>query len=102
SLRPAFEFGVSIIAAPQSCGPNVAARNADESALEALDVAERSRNRALEDYLELARVRDRASAASRAEEKRRALFEALAERRMQIESLSQSASPGDSRLRALQ
>ena len=88
-------------AAPQTCGA-AGARATDDSAIEALDVAERSRNRALEDYLELARMRDRTRAASPAEEKRRALFETLAARRMQIESLSQSASPGDPRLRVLQ
>jgi len=101
SLRPAFELGVSMAASSKPCG-SASARAADDSALEALDVAERSRNRALEDYLDLARMRDGARAASPAEERRRALFETLAARRMQIESLSQSASPGDSRLRALQ
>jgi CHAT domain-containing protein len=103
SLRPAFEFSITLLAAPQTCGGDSAARSSGNTDFEALKVAERSRNRALGDYLQLARRRAAEDAVgSAAEVRRRAMFEDIAARRMQMELLSQRLPPQDPRIRALQ
>ncbi len=103
SLRPAFDFGITLLAAPQTCGGDRAATPSASTDFDALEVAERSRNRALSDYLQLARRRsDSASTKSGAEARRRALFEDIAARRMQMELLLQRMPPQDPRVRAVQ
>jgi len=100
SLRPAFDFAVTLLAAPQTCG---AERPTASTDFDALEVAERSRNRALSDYLQLARRRSGESGGNNdAEARRSALFEDIAERRMQMERLLQRMPPQDPRVRALQ
>jgi CHAT domain-containing protein len=103
SLRPAFDLGIELLAAPQTCGGERPASRAASTDFDALEVAERSRNRALSDYLQLARRRDGDTDANHgAEARRRALFEEIAAHRMQMELLLQRMTSQDPRVRALQ
>ena len=103
SLRPAFDFKITLLATPRVCGSSDSApRSSGDIDFEALEVAERSRNRALADYLQLAQRGGATSADQDAEARRRALFEDIAARRMQMEALSQRLAPQDPRIRALQ
>ena len=95
-LRPAFDLRIELHAQAMPCGK---ASRMDGS-LVALDIAERARSRALEDYRQMSLFRD--PAASSPEERKRAeLFEALAARRVKIESLSESSVENEAWLRAL-
>lgn len=96
-LRPAFDLKIEMISDPRTCG---GVRQGDV-ALAALEIAERSRSRALEDFRLLGSLRGASSEQSPAERKRAALYEQLAARRQQIESISESAADNDPRLKAL-
>jgi CHAT domain-containing protein/tetratricopeptide (TPR) repeat protein len=103
SLRPAFDFSITLLADPQTCGGEQPATRSAGTEFDALEIAERSRNRALSDYLQLAQRRGSATGRETgAEARRRALFEDIAARRMQMEVLLQRVSPQDPRVRALQ
>ena len=95
-LRPAFDFRIDLHAQDRPCGKAAS----KDGSLAALEIAERARGRALEDFRQMSKVRD--PAASTPEERRRAeLFEALAARRVKIESLSESSVENAAWLRTL-
>jgi CHAT domain-containing protein/phosphoglycolate phosphatase-like HAD superfamily hydrolase len=92
-LRPAFGFTIGLLARANSCGSSAPA-----DALGALAIAEGSRGRALEDF----RLRSSTDTVrSKTNEQRRVLFEQLAGVRQQLETLSQTASADDERLKVL-
>ena len=96
-LRPAFDLKIEMISDPQTCG---GLRQGDV-ALASLEIAERSRSRALEDFRLLGTLRGASTGQSVAERRRAALYEQLAVRRQQIESLAESAADDDPRLKSL-
>jgi len=96
-LRPAFDFKIDMISDPRMCG----GKRQGDVALAALEVSERSRGRALEDFRLLGTLRGASSELSAPERKRAALYEQLAARRLQIESISESAADNDPRLKSL-
>ena len=91
-LRPAFAFTISLLARANSCGGSAA-----PDALGALAIAESSRGRALEDF----RLRSAAKSDTKANERRRELFEHLAGVRGQLETLSTTGSADETRLAIL-
>jgi CHAT domain-containing protein len=93
-LRPAFTFTLALHARAGSCGSAVPA-----DAVAALAIAERSRGRALEDFRRTRALESTAQRQSNA--RRRELFEQLASRRQQVETLSATNAQTDSRLRIL-
>jgi len=96
-LRPAFDFKISMISDPRICGGG----GQGDAALAALEVSERSRGRALEDFHLLGTLRGASPELSAADRKRAELYEQLAARRLQIETIAETAAESDPRLQAL-
>jgi CHAT domain-containing protein len=94
-LRPAFGFAIDVLANAGSCG---SLAPADPTA--ALAIAEKSRNRALEDFRLQAAAGKTASPGS-ANARQRELFAQVAAHRQQIENLSERLPANDSRLQLL-
>ncbi|MEO8063684.1 MAG: CHAT domain-containing tetratricopeptide repeat protein [Pseudomonadota bacterium] len=94
-LRPAFGFAIGVLANADSCGSHAPA---DPTA--ALAIAEKSRNRALEDFRQQALASERSRAGSMSARPRE-LFEQVAAHRQQIETLSERLPAADSRLQLL-
>lgn len=92
-MRPAFGFAIGLFARAKSCGSRI-----PPDPLAGLAIAEASRGRALEDFQ--ARSTSVASG-SKANERRREMFERLAGIRQQLETLSTTTSADDERSRAL-
>jgi CHAT domain-containing protein len=83
-LHPAFDLRIRLLLEPESCGAQPIRMDA-ERARRALEVAERSRARALDEFRDLA-ARKRAMAPnSPVEIRRKQLFEQIAERRLRLE-----------------
>jgi len=95
-VRPAFDLKLQMLVRPEACG----GKNGTADVVAALDLAEMSRSRALEDFHELARIRS-ASPTAAAEARRRELYEVVASRRVQIESLLERVPDNDPRLESL-
>jgi CHAT domain-containing protein len=93
-LRPAFTFTLALHARAGSCGSAVPA-----DPLAALAIAERSRGRALEDFRRT--LASESTAQRQGNARRRELFQQLAARRQQVETLSATNAQTDSRLRIL-
>jgi CHAT domain-containing protein len=91
-LRPAFGFTIGLLSRPNSCGGS-----APVDAIGALAIAEASRGRALEDF----RHRSSANSQTKANERRRELFEQLADVRQQLETFAKTVSADDARLKIL-
>ncbi len=95
-LRAAFDMRIELLAQAHPCGK----ATVKDGALAALEVAESSRSRALEDFRELASVRDPAISTP-AQRRRAERFEALAEKRAQVEALSDQSVENAPALHAL-
>jgi CHAT domain-containing protein len=94
-LRPAFGFAIGVLANADSCGSRLPA-----DPIAALAIAEKSRNRALEDF-RLQAEATRAAQPGSASVRQRELFSQVAARRQQIEALSERLPANDSRLQLL-
>ena len=92
-LRGAFDQKIDMLAIPGVCGGSHVAA----PALESLQVAEDSRNRALAEYASIAAAQ-RGAAPSAVDQQRRETFDSVAGLREQIDSLLESNGDADSRL----
>ncbi len=95
TLRPAYDLGVRLAASPAACGGTAPA-----DALRALNIAERARNRALEDFQRIADAA-RVGAITVNDRKRLALLDQIAEKRASLEQLAGRHEGAEKAMQAL-
>lgn len=95
TLRPAFDLGIQLAASPAVCGGT-----ARPDAVRALGIAERARNRALEDFQRIADAA-RAGVVDTHERKRLALMDQVAEKRASLEQLAERHEGAEKSMQAL-
>jgi len=95
-LHPAFDLRIRLILAPEACGSPPVPASADRDR-RALEIAERSRSRALDEFRELASRNSSSAAGSDVEKRRQQIFAQIAYRRQRIESNADSGSQDSAR-----
>jgi CHAT domain-containing protein len=83
-LHPAFDLRIRLTLAPETCGSPAVAPSAERDR-RALEIAERSRARALDEFRELSSRKSSLETGSNMEKRRQQIFEQLADRRQRIE-----------------
>lgn len=95
TLRPAFDLAIQLAASPAVCGGTAPA-----DAVRALGIAERARNRALEDFQRIADTA-RAGTVNANDRKRLVLMDQIAEKRASLELLAERHEGAEKSMQAL-
>jgi CHAT domain-containing protein/predicted negative regulator of RcsB-dependent stress response len=99
-LHPAFDLRIRLLLEPESCGAQPIQVDADR-ARRALEIAERSRARALDEFRGLAARKREAAPNSQAEKRRMQLFEQIADRRQRLDFAVETGKQDNARIAVL-